>query len=222
MARLILLGAPSGSGKSTSLRNLDSKETFIIKPNSKPLPFAGGKKNYSDKNKNVFVTKSLRELKETILNINDKAKHIKNIVVEDFFHLMLAKSMEDASKPGFQKYADLGKETYDATAGLESMLRDDINLIILTHTIEEKDTNGMPQTKLKLTGKFVEEKVDLPSYFTYVLEPKVIFKEGKPEYKLLTNKRSEADIAKTPMGMFSDILIDNDLNEVIKVIESNE
>ena len=216
MGRLILIAAPSGSGKSTSLRNLNPEETFIIKPNAKPLPFKGGRK------KNIHITNNLVDLRKAILNINTKATHVKNLVVEDFYHYMLAKSMADISKPGFQKYADLGKEVFYATAGLESELREDLNLIILTHTVEERDPSGLPQTKLKLTGKFVEEKVDLPSFFTYVLEPKVLFNAGKSEYKFLTNKRSEADIAKTPFGLFDDEFIDNDLQMVLELLDKSE
>jgi len=217
-----MIVAQSGSGKSTSLRNLKPEETFIIKPNAKPLPFKGAKKSYSKENKNLFVTTSLVELKKTILNVNSKATHIKNLVIDDFFHFMMAKSMADISKPGFQKFADLGKEVFEATAGLETDLRDDLNLIILTHSVEERDASGLPQTKLKLTGKFVEEKVDLPSYFTYVLEAKVLFNQGKSEYKFLTNKRSEADMAKTPFGIFEEEFIDNDLQSVLEILDENE
>ena len=39
------------------------------------------------------------------------------------------------------------------------------------------------------------------------------------EYKFLTNTDGEC-VAKTPMGMFDDLLIDNDLNEIIKVIDA--
>ena len=42
---------------------------------------------------------------------------------------------------------------------------------------------------------------------------------GRMEYKFLTNTDGEC-VAKTPMGMFDDLLIDNDLNEIIKVIDA--
>ena len=41
-AEVILYIGDSGSGKSTALRNLDPKETVIITPNSKSLPFPKG------------------------------------------------------------------------------------------------------------------------------------------------------------------------------------
>lgn len=45
MAQSTLIIGNSGSGKSTSMRNLNPKETFIINPASKGLPFKGWKKS---------------------------------------------------------------------------------------------------------------------------------------------------------------------------------
>jgi len=80
----------------------------------------------------------------------------------------------------------------------------------------------MPMTKLKLFSKFTDEKIDLPSYYTYVFESKVIFADGKSEYKFLTNSRTDADIAKTPLDMFDEQFIDNDLQKVIETLDENE
>ena len=68
----------------------------------------------------------------------------------------------------------------------------------------------------------VEDVVDLPSFFTYVFEAKVVYNDGKPEYKFLTNKQSEADIAKTPFGIFEELFVDNDLAEIIKTLDEKE
>ena len=42
--------------------------------------------------------------------------------------------------------------------------------------------------------------------------------EEKMEYKFLTNSDGE-HVAKTPMGMFDELFIDNDLNAIIDVID---
>lgn len=222
MGRLILVAGPSGSGKSTSIRNLNATETFIIKPNSKPLPFLGGRKAYSKDAKNLLITKSMISLKSAIKNINEKAPHIKNIVIEDFFHFILAKTMNDINKTGFNKFKELANEVYMATSGLEHELRDDLNLIMLTHTEEVRDAAGNPVTKLKVTGKMIEDVVDLPSFFTYVFESKVIFTDGVSEYKFLSNKQSDADVAKTPFGMFDTLHVDNDLEAILTILDEKE
>ena len=50
------------------------------------------------------------------------------------------------------------------------------------------------------------------------LYEKIIKGEEKMEYKFLTNSDGE-HVAKTPMGMFEELFIDNDLNEIINVID---
>jgi hypothetical protein len=55
--------------------------------------------------------------------------------------------------------------------------------------------------------------------FTYIFFTKVIEgSDGRMEYKLLTNSDGTC-VAKTSLGMFEEMEIDNDLNEIIKVID---
>ena len=142
--------------------------------------------------------------------------------MEDFFHFILQRTMADINVPGFNKYKELASDIYQATASIEHEVRDDLTVIFLTHTEETRDAMGMPQTKLKLSGKFTEEVTDLPSYFTYILEAKVIVENETPTYKFLTNKHTPSDLAKTPMGCFAEQYIDNDLMNVMEIIEEYE
>ena len=41
-AEIVMINGESGSGKSASLENMPVKETVILTPNSKPLPFKSG------------------------------------------------------------------------------------------------------------------------------------------------------------------------------------
>ena len=59
-AETILILGESGMGKSTSLRNLNPKETFIISTTSKPLPWRGWKKNYTEFNTKTFTGTSIQ------------------------------------------------------------------------------------------------------------------------------------------------------------------
>lgn len=69
----------------------------------------------------------------------------------------------------------------------------------------------------------LDSVITLEGLFTYVLFTKVVQNEdNKAEYKFVTNSDGTCT-AKTPMGLFGDILIDNDLDLVIKRInEYNE
>ena len=70
----------------------------------------------------------------------------------------------------------------------------------------------------------LDSVITLEGLFTYVLFTKVIRDESTNEvkYKFITNSDGTCT-AKSPMELFDDILIDNDLNFVInKITEYNE
>lgn len=70
----------------------------------------------------------------------------------------------------------------------------------------------------------MDSTITLEGLFTYVLFTKVVRNDATDsiEYKFLTNSDGTCT-AKTPMGLFNDKLIDNDLNLVINAIkEYNE
>lgn len=69
----------------------------------------------------------------------------------------------------------------------------------------------------------LDNVITLEGLFTYVLFTKVVTNESnETEYKFVTNSDGTCT-AKTPMGLFPDVLIDNDLDQVIKRIkEYNE
>lgn len=65
----------------------------------------------------------------------------------------------------------------------------------------------------------VNEKITPEGLFTYVFYATAIPGDDKMEYKFLTNTDGE-HVAKTPLGMFEDQMIDNDLAAIIKVIDA--
>ena len=222
MALNIMIAGPSGNGKSTSANGLDPTSTMILSANSKPLPWRGSKVQYSVEKKNKAKITSLIQLRASLLHINEKMEHIKTIIVDDTFHLILAKTMADINVPGFNKYKDLANDIYRATADLEHMMRDDLTVVYMMHSEESRDASGLPLTKLKLTGKFTEEVIDLPSYFSYVFEAKLIQEGDEIKYKFLTNKRTDADLAKSPMGCFEELFVDNDIATILSAINDYE
>ena len=72
--------------------------------------------------------------------------------------------------------------------------------------------------KMRTAGKLLDNSVNLPSYFTYILHTEVLDKEdGGKDYKFLTNTDGTKE-AKTPLDCFDELFIDNDLNMVIDTI----
>jgi hypothetical protein len=224
MSRTILIIGDSGSGKSTSLRNLDPATTFIVKPNTKPLPFKGAKAMYSAENKNVARINSFPVLTNFLGKINKDQEHIKTVIIEDISHFFTSKVMADSKKKGFDKWDELGVQTYNAfLAGEQDMLfRDDLTIVLIGHVDVSEDSNGVSRNTLYTPGKILERKVKIPSYVTYQFYADVDMQEGKPHYYFLTNNDGSGRECKTPMDMFEDLKVDNDLAQILETIDNYE
>ena len=206
MSNATLILGESGTGKSTSLRNLLSSETFIINSIGKPMPFHGFTKNYNANNKNYITTDDYSKIINTIFTIgnNEKYSHIKNIIIDDFQYIMANEFMRRASEKGYNKFTEIAQHAYLIVEACLS-LRDDLYIFILSHS-ELGDTGRM---KPKTIGKMLDDKITLEGMFTTVMHSCCI--DGT--YKFITNFDG-CHIAKSPMGMFKDIYIENDLLDV--------
>jgi hypothetical protein len=221
-AETILILGDSGCGKSTSLRNLNPKESFIISTTSKPFPWRGWKKQYvkfdpkNNPDGNWYQTSKSSNILAIIKYINVKRPEIKNIIIEDAQYSMSFEYMDRRRETGYQKFSDIGGDFTDLLRAADN-LRDGLKLVFISHAENQGDSMN-PHWTLKTVGKMVSEKITPEGIFTYVFYALAQRKDDEMEYKFLTNTDGER-VAKTPMGMFKDQLIDNDLAEIIKVID---
>lgn len=202
----VLIMGESGSGKSASLRNMKEEETFIIAAVDKPLPF----KNKYKKEISHMVCDNYRKIIEKIWDINSNQKHIKSIIIDDFQYIMANEYMRRAKETGYNKFTDLAKNTWDILQAIQNC-RPDLTFFMLTHS--ELTDDG--KYRAKTIGKMLNEKVTLEGMFTIVLHAMIL--DGK--YKLLT-QNDGSHIAKSPIGMFQDEFIDNDLAFIKKSIDT--
>jgi energy-coupling factor transporter ATP-binding protein EcfA2 len=213
MSNTILIIGESGSGKSTSIRNLNPLETVIINVLDKPLPFKGFKKNYiktaiEDKKVNYFATDEAAKIKAAIDKINTTRPEVKNIIIDDFQYIMANEFMRRALERGFDKFSEIGQKTWDLIKHI-SQGREDINCFILSHS----DTDQSGKIKCKTIGKMLDDKICVEGMFTIVLH--ALTSDNK--YKFLT-QNDGTHLAKSPLGMFKEKYIDNDLLEINKAI----
>lgn len=230
MATGIVIIGDSGSGKSTSIggieelgiKGLDPKETVIINVKNKPLPFRGWKKQYVGKiseGGNYFTSANSEEIVKVINYISLNRPDIKNVVLDDYQYTMSEQFMKDAFEKGFEKFTRIGKYSYDViNAGLH--MREDMNFIVLTHSDEE---NG--KLKMKTLGRLLDDKVNPIGLFTIALfTAHRMNADDKLEYGFLTNKVLDPrgfDVpAKSPIGMFSETFIPNDMGFVIDKVKA--
>jgi hypothetical protein len=222
MANLIGLVGPSGTGKSTSLghvpelniEGLNPKETIIISIAGKPLPFRGWKKQYPLGEK-FFVTDDATTIATTIQSINDNRPEVKNIVIDDAGYIMSFVFMDKAREKGYDKFSLIAEAGYKPIRAAENAKRDDLNIIFVYHD----EDNGTGGRKIKTSGKMIDSHVVLEGLFTVVLysfmeiEPK----SKKITYGFITNNDGMVG-AKSPVGMFPNLRMPNDMGAVVKTI----
>lgn len=206
MSNTSLIVGESGTGKSTSIRNLNPEETFIINVLNKPLPFRGYKKHYvtvsSDgKQGNYYSSCNYDNIMLVIRKINATRPDVKTLIIDDFQYLMADEFMNKALEKGYDKFSMIGKHAYDLLKLLPT-LREDLDIFILTHS--ESNENG--KMKVKTIGKMLDEKITIEGMYAMVLQTEL----NNGNYSFITQGDAR-HIAKSPMGLFEEKTIPNDL-----------
>ena len=191
MAVLVMVYGQSGTGKSTSLRNFNPEEVAVVNVSGKPLPFRGGIKPY---NSDDYV-KIMKAISQT-----DR----KSIVIDDATYLMVNAFMRSAKVVGYQKYTDMAFD-FNSLVEFAANLPEDKIVYFIGHS-EQMDDG---REHFKTIGKMLDNYVTLEGKFTIVL--KTVVQDGKYYFSTQNNGQ---DTVKSPMGMFNQPLIENDLKMV--------
>jgi AAA domain-containing protein len=212
---ILIIGKP-GAGKSASLRNLDPKTTFLINVIGKSLPFKTYKRDYkaltgwNDKTGNRYASDKIENILKCIDVVNKTRHDIKTLVVDDWQYILSHEFMRRAKERSFDKYNDMASNGWYSIMALKE-LRADLIPIVMGHS--ELDATGF--ARLKTVGKLLSEKMDFEGEFEMCLHARV--EDG--EYLFQTQQDGEF-MARTPMEMFDDLLIPNDLQMVINAVKS--
>ena len=193
MAVPVLIIGRSGSGKSASMRSCVGKDFALINVLKKPLPFRGRIPSIQTDDYNKIM-KSLGGCQQ------------KSIVIDDAGYLITNQFMRGHSNAGkgngvFSLYNDLGDRFWSRIQFVVSM-PDDRIVYFTMH--EDKDDSG--DVKPKTIGKLLDEKVCVEGMFTIVLR---CILDGE-DHRFITQSANGA-VSKSPMGMFAELEIDNDL-----------
>ena len=223
---MICICGESGSGKTTSIRNLNPEETFIITTTGKRPGIPGAKKKYRNLNiagknpeklGNFYTTTSVDNVATMLKLINSKMTWIKYVIIDDFQYFMAFEAMDRAKEKGYEKFTEMAQHAYSVLKNAMN-LRDDLYIVVSTHSENIGDRVNQ-YLKIKTLGKMLDSVITLEGLFTYVLFTTIEKdEENKPKYMFKTNSDGTCT-AKSPMGLFDELLIDNDLNMVISRIK---
>ena len=200
MAIPVLIIGKSGSGKSASLRNFKPEEIGVINVMGKPLPFKSTLKTGQTKSYET-IDKWLKTAGPSSIVIDDAG-----YLITDYF--MTRHSNFGAGNAVFQLYNELADKFYSLIDSIQH-LPDDKIIYVMMHEDESDSGNIKPKT----IGRLLDEKVNIEGMFTIVLR----CVSDKNKHMFLTQS-SGYDVAKSPIGMFADLEIDNDLKMVDDVI----
>lgn len=181
----------SGTGKSTSLRNFKNEEVAVVNVSGKPLPFRGDIKPYNSDN----YQKIMAAISQT---------ERKSIVIDDATYLMVNEFMRTAKQTGYQKYTDMAC-SFNQLIEFAASLPDDKIVYFMGHSDQSDDG----REHFKTIGKMLDNYVTVEGKFTIVL--KTVVRDG--QYLFSTHNNGQ-DTVKSPMGLFDQDLIDNDLKAV--------
>ena len=194
----VLLIGGSGSGKTTSFRNMPANETAIINVTNKPLP-------YRDKGQKVVSTRDYAQIMSAIKGTKKKA-----IIIDDSGYLMSFENFDKANVKGYDKFTTMAQNYYNLIESARDLDNEKICYIVMH---EELDEDG--KLKPKAIGKMLNQQLCIEGLFTIVLR----YKYENGQY-LIQTKTDGSSVVKSPIDLFEDNEIPNDLYEVDKKIRN--
>jgi len=216
MAEIVMVMGESGSGKSASLRSFAPGEVCVLNVAGKRLPFR------NSFGKNVVNNAGYNTIVQAVRSGNFKA-----YVVDDSQYLMAFEAFDTAEEIGYAKFTRMALNFYNMLKSIKSATvwkrnadgtytdtkkpTDDTIVYFLHHI--DRDENGV--VKPKTQGRMLDEKLNLAGLFTTVLLAKT---DGEDHW--FVTKSDGNSVVKTPMDMFDDEKIPNDLKYVDAMIRA--
>lgn len=185
----------SGSGKSTSLRNFENGEIGIFNISGKPLPFR--KK----------LAKADRCNYQQIMGSLQK-NTLRAYVIDDANYLMAFQNFRLAKQTGFTKFTDMAVN-FEQLLEAANATNNDTIVYFMMHC--ERDEFG--RLKVKTIGKMLDNQLVVEGMF-----PIVLLAGNDDEGFYFATQSDGNDPVKTPIGMFDEKRIDNDLKYVDSTI----
>lgn len=198
MAVIVMLYGNSGSGKTTSLRNFQAGEMSVFNVSKKPFPF---KCNFGH-----LETDDYKTIKDALAKAQSPS-----IAIDDATYLIVNEFMRTAKVASFQKFTDMALNFWELVRFCNEQLPPDKIVYFIGHSEMSESGNE----KFKTIGRLLDEKVCLEGLFTIVL--KTVVQDGKYYFSTQTNGQ---DTVKSPMGMFQNKYIPNDLKIVDETIRN--
>ena len=220
MAKLVFVVGKSGMGKSTSARNLNPDETVIINSDQKDLPFPKFKSKYNEEKNNYLKTSDVNEVINKLKEVQ-KQDNIKTVIIDTWSRMMTDGVMAPTfvKNKGFEKWGNFSFSHYKLINIINEKLRDDLIVYLFCHPETVYDDSGFPRMEISVQGKQIK-KFFPESFSSIVLYAEAVKSPGNPVQYVFRTVTGGDDTCKTPMGMFEEDNVDNDLVQVNEAINN--
>lgn len=189
---VLILGA-SGAGKSTSLRNFAADEISVFNVACKPLPFKGKLP--------MMNGASYDDIKQTLTKPTKRA-----YAIDDSQYLSVFDNMKRAKEVGYGKFVDMAINEYNLVQTVIRLTPPDVVVYFMRHI----DIDETGRIKAKTIGKMLDQNLGgLEGLFSVVL---LCGTDGQTHW--FETQSDGYTSCKSPLGMFSEKRIDNDLKIV--------
>lgn len=200
----VIIYGKSGSGKTTSLRNFGKDEILYVNVEKKALPFKGNfTYHMASENPNSIIEQLARLGKDI---------PCKSAVIDDITYIMVNNFMrrhrDMKGNKQFDLYNDIGDYIWTIFEAVRALPND-----IIVYIVMHEETNDYGTTKIRTIGSLLDNKV-VPEGIVTICLRAMTGKKGHI-FKTVTDG---SDITKTPMEMFEEEEIPNDLKVVDNII----
>lgn len=194
----VLIIGKSGTGKSTSLRNFKKNEVGVFNVLGKPLPFQNELK--------TVCTDNYNRIKNSL-----ERSELKSFVIDDAGYLITNFFMKGHS--GVEDKFGFYDKLADNFWGLLNFILKTLEKDKIVYIVMHEETSDIGEVKPKTIGKLLNDKVCIEGMCTICLRSARV----GGEYQFLTQSNG-LDVCKSPIGMFEQEMIDNDLAMVDRTI----
>lgn len=176
------------------MRNFKSEDVRVLNVASKPFPF-----------RNVNKLKKADKATYAMIKGAVSSGQTLSYVIDDAQYLMAFESFEKANEIGYTKFTLMAKNYEEMLRYIQEDTSPDTIVYIMQHI--DTDENG--KVKAKTLGKMLDQQLTIEGLFTIVL----LVKADEKRHYFVTQSDG-TNPCKSPMGMFDNIEIDNDLKMV--------
>nr|DAH16967.1 MAG TPA: AAA domain protein [Caudoviricetes sp.] len=126
-------------------------------------------------------------------------------VIDDAQYLMAFESFDKINLTGYAKFSEMAKNYEEMLRTIQEDTSPDTIVYVMQHI--ETDENG--KVKAKTLGKMLDQQLTIEGLFSIVLLAK-----ADERHHYFVTQSDGTNPCKSPMGMFDEVEIDNDLKMV--------